>query len=94
MIHINIDWKKLGEVLGLSDLDIENIKACDKKEHRQRLIETWYSRATDQEFCREKLQTAMMTASSRKRSYDSLSSVSSMPISPTGNHNIFIIYVD
>lgn len=94
MIHVNIDWKKLGEALGLSDFDIENIKTYDKKEHRQRLIETWYYRATEQEFCREKLHRAMMEASNRKRSYDSMSSVSSMPISPTGiyySYNILIM---
>ena len=84
MIQVNVDWKKLGKALRLSDLDIENIKAYDKKEHRQRLIETWYAQAIDQEFCREKLQKAIIEASGRRESHDSLSSVPSTPISPTG----------
>ena len=84
MIHINIDWKELGEALGLSAIDIEDICAYDRREHRQRLIETWYSRATGQEFSHENLQGAMVKVSSRRESYDSALSVPSTPSSPTG----------
>ena len=92
MIQVNMDWEELGKALGLSNLDIESIKAYDQKEHRQRLIETWHSRAIDQEFCQEKLKRAMLEASDRRESMDSESSVPSTPISPTGIiYDIFML---
>ena len=83
-VNVTVDWRELGVALGLSVSDIEDISAYDRREHRQRLIELWYSRAIDQEFSRENLQRAMMKVSSRRESNDSESSVPSAPSSPTG----------
>ena len=82
MIQVILDWQELGRVLGLLAIDINEISGYNKKEHRQRLIETWYAR--DGEFSREKLQRAMTEVSSRRGSYDSVSSVPSTPTSPPG----------
>jgi hypothetical protein len=84
MIHVNVDLSELGIALGLCASDIEDIRAYDKKEHRQRLIEKWYDRSVDQDFSRENLQRAMMMVSCRRESNDSEMNVPSTPTSPTG----------
>ena len=39
MIRDDPDWEHLGGVLGLSDVDIREIRQYDRMEHYQRLIE-------------------------------------------------------
>ena len=82
MIQDHPDWEHLGGALGLSDVDIREIRQYDRMEHHQRLIERWHDR--DLEFSWEKLQRAK-EESKRRASYDSLSSIPSTPTSPTGN---------
>ena len=88
IVGVGCTCTELGIALGLSLIDIEDLLSTyrDRSEQRQRLIETWYSRAIGEEFSRERLQRALIEAmASRKgsRSHDSLSSVSSTPTSPT-----------
>ena len=82
MIQDDPDWERLGGALGLSDVDIREIRQYDRMEHHQRLIERWYDR--DIEFLWEKLHRAKKESKTRA-SYDCLSSIPSAPTSPTGN---------
>ena len=85
-----LDWDELGIRLGLSPIDMQDIKQQRYQwriDYLQRLVELLFVRDPDCNW--EKLRQAIYQASNRRESLDSLveSSAPSTPTSPTGLGN-------
>ena len=78
------DWQSLGVFQDLSSVDMTFPSECGLIECLQRLVEAWFR--TDPNPSWDKLRSAITDheASTRRESYDSLSSIPSTPTSPIG----------